>query len=40
MVHVEYLGIAALDEKPIRPGEAREYASTTCKLSAPDRLVC
>ncbi len=39
-VHVEYLGIAALDEKPIRPGEAREYASLACTLPEPDRLVC
>jgi rare lipoprotein A len=39
-VHVQYLGIAALDEMPIRPGEAREYASLTCDLAAPRRLVC
>ena len=39
-VHVQYLGIAALDEKPIRPGEAREYASLACELPEPDRLVC
>jgi len=39
-VHVQYLGIAALDEPPIRPGEAREYASLTCDLAAPRRLVC
>ena len=39
-VHVQYLGIAALDQKPIRPGEAREYASLTCDLAGPRRLVC
>ena len=39
-VHVQYLGIARLDQKPIRPGEAREYASLTCDLAAPRQLVC
>ena len=39
-VHVQYLGVARLDQKPIRPGEAREYASLTCDLTAPRRLVC
>ena len=39
-VHVQYLGIAALDQKPIRPGEAREYASLTCDLAGSRRLVC
>jgi rare lipoprotein A len=39
-VHVQYLGIAELDAKPIRPGEAREYASLACALEEPRRLVC
>jgi rare lipoprotein A len=39
-VHVQYLGIAELDGKPIRPGEAREYALLACELPEPGRLVC
>ena len=39
-VHVVYLGTARLDEKPIRPGERREYASLSCQLPEPERLVC
>jgi rare lipoprotein A len=39
-VHVQYLGLAELDAKPIRPGEAREYASLACALEEPRRLVC
>jgi len=39
-VHVVYLGTARLDEKPIRPGERREYASLSCQLPTPERLVC
>jgi rare lipoprotein A len=40
MVHVSYLGLARLDEAPIRPGEARQYALLSCKLPEPDHLVC
>jgi rare lipoprotein A len=39
-VHVQYLGLAEFDQKPIRPGEAREYASLACDLAAPGRLLC
>ena len=39
-VHVVYLGTARLDEKPIRPGERRTYASLSCQLAKPQRLVC
>jgi rare lipoprotein A len=39
-VHVVYLGTARLDEKPIRPGERRQYASLSCQLPQPERLVC
>ena len=39
-VHVVYLGTAGLDEKPIRPGERRQYASHSCQLPEPERLVC
>jgi rare lipoprotein A len=39
-VHVVYLGTARLDETPIRPGERREYASYSCQLPKPERLVC
>jgi hypothetical protein len=39
-VHVQYLGLAELDGKPIRPGEPHEYASLTCELAPPGRLVC
>jgi rare lipoprotein A len=39
-VQVRYLGLARLDEAPIRPGEGREYAATSCELPEPERLVC
>jgi rare lipoprotein A len=39
-VHVQYLGLAELNGKPIRPGEPHEYASLTCELAPPGRLVC
>jgi rare lipoprotein A len=39
-VHVIYLGVAALDEPPIRPGEAREYTAPSCELLEPARLTC
>jgi len=39
-VHVSYLGTARLDEKPIHPGERRAYASLSCRLPEPERLVC
>jgi rare lipoprotein A len=39
-VKVRYLGLARLDEQPIRPGEGRQYAAVSCQLPAPKRLVC
>jgi len=39
-VEVRYLGLARLDEPPIRPGEGRKYAALSCQLSEPARLVC
>lgn len=39
-VHVRYLGIAPLDESPIRPGERRQYVALRCTLPEPGRLVC
>jgi rare lipoprotein A len=39
-VHVIYLGVAPLDEPPIRPGEAREYTALNCELLEPARLTC
>jgi rare lipoprotein A len=39
-VKVRYLGLARLDEHPIRPGEGRQYAAVSCQLPAPKRLVC
>jgi rare lipoprotein A len=39
-VQVRYLGLARLDEAPIRPGEGREYAAISCQLPEPERLVC
>jgi rare lipoprotein A len=39
-VKVRYLGIAPLDEPPIRPGEGREYAALSCQLPEPEQLVC
>jgi rare lipoprotein A len=39
-VQVRYLGLAQLDEAPIRPGERRRYAALSCQLPAPERLVC
>jgi rare lipoprotein A len=39
-VKVRYLGIAPLDEPPIRPGEGRKYAALSCQLPEPEQLVC
>ena len=39
-VQVRYLGLARLDETPIRPGEERRYAAMSCQLPEPERLVC
>jgi rare lipoprotein A len=39
-VQVRYLGLARLDETPIRPGEDRQYATLSCELPKPERLVC
>jgi rare lipoprotein A len=39
-VQVRYLGLARLDEAPIRPGDGREYAAMSCELPEPERLVC
>lgn len=39
-VQVRYLGLAPLDEPPIRPGERRQYAALACELPQPERLVC
>jgi rare lipoprotein A len=39
-VHVIYLGVAVLDEPPIRPGEARESSALDCELVEPGRLAC
>jgi rare lipoprotein A len=39
-VQVRYLGLARLDDAPIRPGEGRRYAAMNCQLPAPERLVC
>jgi rare lipoprotein A len=39
-VTVRYLGIAQLDEAPIRPGERRQYAALSCQLPEPKRLIC
>jgi rare lipoprotein A len=39
-VQVRYLGLARLDEAPIRPGERRQYAAMSCQLPQPERLVC
>jgi rare lipoprotein A len=39
-VQVRYLGLARLDEAPIRPGEDRQYATLSCQLPKPERLVC
>ena len=39
-VQVRYLGLARLDEAPIKPGEGREYAALSCHLPEPERLVC
>jgi rare lipoprotein A len=35
-VQVRYLGIARLDEAPIRPGERRQYAALICRLPQPE----
>ena len=39
-VQVRYLGLARLDEAPIRPGENRRYAALRCELPQPELLVC
>ena len=39
-VQVRYLGLARLDEATIRPGEDRQYATLSCELPKPERLVC
>ncbi len=39
-VHIQYLGLARLDDKPIRPGEQRTYVAATCPLSQVEQLVC
>ncbi len=39
-VHVQYLGLARLDEKPIRRGEARSYAALTCELPKAQHMIC
>jgi len=39
-VHVTYLGLAQLDDAPIRPGETRQYAMAQCVLPRPRALVC
>ncbi len=39
-VHVTYLGLAQLDDPPIRPGETRQYAMAQCVLPRPRALVC
>jgi rare lipoprotein A len=39
-VHVQYLGLARLDDEPIRPGEQRTYAALTCQLSKAEQLIC
>lgn len=39
-VQVTYLGLAELDDPPIRPGETRAYAMAQCVLPRPRALVC
>jgi rare lipoprotein A len=39
-VQVRYLGLGRLDETPIRPGDDRQYATLSCELPKPERLVC
>jgi hypothetical protein len=39
-MHVKYLGMAPLDEPPLRPGEARIYVALDCELPEPERLTC
>jgi rare lipoprotein A len=39
-VQVVYLGLARLDDAPIYPGEARQYAMAQCILPRPRTLVC
>ena len=39
-VQVRYLGLARLHEAPIRPGDDRQYATLSCELPKPERLVC
>ena len=39
-VHVALLGLAPLDDAPIRPGERREYAVLNCQRPEPQTLTC
>ncbi len=39
-LQVTYLGLAQLDDTPIRPGEDRQYAMAQCELPRPRALVC
>ena len=39
-VQVRYLGLARIDEAPIRPGERRQYATLSCQLPELQHLVC
>jgi len=39
-VHVALLGLAPLDDAPIRPGERREYAVLSCQRPEPQTLTC
>ncbi len=39
-VHLQYLGLARLDDKPIRPGERRSYTTLACRLSESEQLTC
>jgi rare lipoprotein A len=39
-VNVTYLGLAQLDDMPIRPGEDRQYAMAQCVLPRPRALAC
>jgi rare lipoprotein A len=39
-VRVQYLGLAGLDDKPIRPGEPRSYVIFACRLSETEQLTC
>jgi rare lipoprotein A len=39
-VHVRYLGLARLDDRPIRPGEQRSYQVLACRISETEQLTC